>query len=387
MILSEGKDPPMTEPRYIDDEAALRSLAERATHLHQVAADTEFLRESTYHARLCLVQLAADDWIACIDPLAGMDLEPLWQWFDRAEVTLHAARQDLEVLLGVAGRLPAGLFDTQVAAALCGYPAQIGYASLVKELLDVDLGKHHTRTDWSRRPLSVEQLEYAADDVRYLPGIRNLLTARLEELGRLEWARADSAELLQPALYAPDPEDAWQRLKGIGRMDEKSAGAAAALAVWREHEALRADRPRQWILKDAALLGLAQARPRDRAALNRVEAVPAGLVRRAGDRLLQVIGEAGPTPVVRRGPPSAEEKALVAQLAAVVRHKAQELGIEPELIASQKELRQAAAGDAPPKALSGWRGELVGRELAALLGIQWPDESPGESPTAAISRS
>jgi ribonuclease D len=372
----------MSDAIYIDDEVALRELGEKASCLPHLAADTEFLRERTYHARLCLVQLAGDGWIACVDPLSGMDLEPLWRCFDRVELTLHAARQDLEVLVGTSGRLPGRLFDTQIAAALCGFPAQIGYASLVKELLGVDLGKHQTRTDWSRRPLTTAQLEYAADDVRYLDDMRNMLTERLEELGRLEWARADSADLLDGALYMPAPHTAWQRLRGLARMDEKSAAAAAELAVWREEEALRADRPRQWILKDAVLLELAQRRPGDRQALADIRDMPAGLVRRAGDRLLRIIRDPASAPVVRRRPPSAADKALVAELADVVRGRAEELGIEPELLASRKELRQAVAGDAVLRALSGWRDEIVGGELRELL----EDQSPGESSTAASSR-
>lgn len=373
----------MSDIVFIDTQASLQAFLETLEPIAAdgtLAADTEFLRERTYHARLCLVQLTAGGRIACIDPLADLDLEPLWQCFDRTELTLHAARQDLEVLLGAAGRLPGRIFDTQVAAALCGYPAQIGYASLVRELLGVDLGKHHTRTDWSRRPLSGEQLEYAADDVRYLEEMRAILSERLAELGRLEWARADSNVLLDPALYDPAPETAWQRLKGLGRMNERAAAAAAALAVWREREALRADRPRQWILKDAALIALAHERPEDSRALAEVEGVPAGLARRAGDQLLRVIGGAGPSPVVRRGAPSPQEKALVAEMSSVVRDKATELGIEPELIASQKELRRAAAGEDGLKALDGWRGELVGEPLAALL-------DRAQSSTAETSRS
>ena len=349
----------MSDILFIDTQDSLLQFLATCQAGERLAVDTEFLRERTYHARLCLVQLAAGGRIACIDPLAGLDLEPLWQSFDRAELTLHAARQDLEVLLGTAGRLPARIFDTQVAAALCGYPAQIGYASLVRELLGIDLGKHHTRTDWSRRPLS----------------------ARLAELGRLDWAVADSNELLQPALYDPAPEMAWQRLKGLARMDERSAAAAAALAVWREREALRADRPRQWILKDAALIALAQSRPSSRQALADTQGVPAGLARRAGDQLLQVIGRAGPSPVLARGAPSAAEKALVAEMSGVVRGKAEELGIEPELIASRKDLRRAAGGGNGLRALSGWRGELVGEALAALLGKR------PQSSTAETSRS
>lgn len=381
MIIPEGKDPLMSDIFFIDTQTSLLRFLETGAAIETMAADTEFLRERTYHARLCLVQLAAGGRIACIDPLAAMDLEPLWRCFDCTELTLHAARQDLEVLLGAADRLPGRVFDTQVAAALCGYPAQIGYASLVRELLGIDLGKHHTRTDWSRRPLSAEQLEYAADDVRYLEEMRHILSARLAELDRLDWAVADSNELLEPALYDPAPETAWQRLKGLARMDERSAAAAAALAVWREEEALRADRPRQWILKDAAIIALAQGRPSSRQALADTEGVPAGLARRAGDQLLQVIGRAGPSPVVRRGAPSAAEKALVAGMASVVRGKAAELGIEPELIASQKDLRRAAAGGDGLRALSGWRRELVGEDLEALL------EGRTQSSTAETSRS
>lgn len=360
----------MSDILYIDTDAALASLLDRRLTGGPLAADTEFLREKTFHARLCLVQLADDDWIACVDPLSGIDSRPLWQRLGDLELTLHAARQDLEVILSTAGRLPGMIFDTQVAAALVGYPAQIGYARLVKELLGVELPKHHTRTDWSRRPLKQAEIEYAADDVRFLAEIRAILTSRLERLGRLDWAVEDNAALLEPTLYEPSPQTAWQRLRNIARMDERSAGIAAALAQWREIEALRANRPRQWILRDAALLNIAQVSPVDPGSLAAIEGVPAGLVRRAGQDIIDVIRHAGPAPVLRRGAPTTAEKALVVRLTEVIRRAATQLEIEPEIIASQKELRQAVARSGGLRALSGWRGELVGDELRSLLADQ-----------------
>ncbi len=360
----------MTDILYIDDDEALASLLASHDRTTPLSADTEFLREKTYHARLCLLQLAAEGFVACIDPIAGLDMTPLWQHVAESDLTLHAARQDLELFISAGGRLPARVFDTQIAAGLAGLPPQLGYAALVKELLGVELPKHHTRTDWSRRPLKAAEIDYAADDVRYLGALRELLAGRLEGLGRLEWALADSAELLQPELYEPAPEAAWQRLRAIGRMDGKSAAAAAALATWREHEALRANRPRQWILRDAPLLAIAQARPRDSGRLSAIDGVPAGLVRRAGRDIIAAIETAGPPPTERRGPPGAEEKALVTKLASVVRKRAGDLGIEPEIIASQKELRQAVSEGAALRALGGWRGAVVGEELRALLADQ-----------------
>ncbi len=346
---------------YIDDDSSLTSFC--AAPATSLMVDTEFLREKTYFPKLCLVQVATEHAIALIDPLAGIDLEPLWARFDDTELVLHAARQDLEVLSGAAGRLPARIFDTQIAAGLAGLPPQIGYAGLVREVAGIELDKSHTRTNWSRRPLGAGELDYAADDVRYLASVHGHLSARLTELGRLDWAREDSQALLAGELYAPSGDDAWRRVKGITRLDGRAFGRAAALAAWREQRAVARNLPRQWILKDGDLLGLASARDPS-------ERVRDCLSRRSRDaaQVLRVLADSGDGPPPPTSSwPSPEERELARELARRVRDTAAALGLEPEVLAPQKELRALAAGRRDTRVFSGWRRDIVAEALLPAL--------------------
>ncbi|HHQ15079.1 MAG TPA: ribonuclease D, partial [Chromatiales bacterium] len=200
-----------------------------------VAVDTEFNRTNTYRPQLCLVQLASTDRLGLIDMLADLDTEPLRRLLANSDglKLFHAASQDMEVLQLSLGTLPNRIFDTQIAAGLLGYPAQMGYAKLVAELLDVELDKGATRTDWSRRPLSDTQLKYAAADVTWLLQVYEILRGKLQEAGRLAWAEEDSARLLDPSRYVVDPEQAWQRLPGIAYLPVDAQHRARALAKWR----------------------------------------------------------------------------------------------------------------------------------------------------------
>ena len=361
----------MHDVTWIDDEDSLESMLKSPSGA--LMLDTEFIRERTYHPRLCLVQVRLENRIALIDPLAEIDLEPLWQAIDEREIVMHAARQDLEILRLATGRLPARVFDTQIAAALAGFPAQIGYGSLVTELLGVDLPKAHTRTDWSVRPLPRGPLAYAADDVRYLPALVELLTGRLVESGRLDWAREDSARLLDPSLYDARPDDAWQRVKGLGRLSSLGQQRARAIAAWRESTAIERNLPRQWIIRDAELLAVAAgefATPTDLG-----EALESRAARRRhAKRLFAVVADVadGPALVERRTKPDPEVRALVKALAGIVAAVAGELGIEPEVIAPQKELRSAAAGETGLRVFEGWRNALVGAALRERIADDQP---------------
>ena len=232
----------------------LGGLAARLARSPRIGLDTEFLRERTYRAELCLLQLSAPAEAVCIDPLALADLSPLAALLAAPGITkvMHASRQDLEVLLPVAG-LTRPVFDTQIAASLTGLPAQVGYADLVQRLLGHGLAKSHTRTDWSRRPLSAEQIEYALDDVRYLLPLAAALQEQLARLGRLEWLSEELAALDDARALTLEPEDAWLRLKGLRELDPARERLARALAAWRERCALEHNRPRGWILSDALL--------------------------------------------------------------------------------------------------------------------------------------
>lgn len=357
----------------IRDPAVLRAVVDAWPLRAALALDTEFVRERTYFPKLCLVQAALPGGIALIDVLAiedgGALIAPLAD--ARRTKLLHAARQDIEALLPLTGGPLAPVFDTQQAAALLGFPAQVGYADLVRQLLGIELAKGHARTDWARRPLSPEQLAYAADDVRYLPALAAALEERLQAAGRRAWMEEESAQLGDISLYRVEPAEAWRRLKGLERLDPEAFAAARALARWREQRAMDRDLPRGWVLPDAAIHDLAQSRPRTREALLAIESVPRGTVARGGDEILAAIRESrdaepaeAPEELSRPGPAQVRQmKSLQQRLLAI----AGELGIQPEILATRRELAALIRGARELPVLSGWRREVIGEPLLAAL--------------------
>ena len=239
---------------YIETPADLSALCEQLKRSDWLTLDTEFIREETYYPQLCLIQVATDDVVACIDPLAIDDLSPLMEVFYDPAITkvLHSARQDLEIFQNLRGRPPENIFDTQIAATLLGQGDQIGYGNLAKAMLGVELDKAHSRTDWAKRPLSPEQLDYAADDVRYLRDIYKQQIQQLQEMGRLQWLDEDFAQLSNPALYEPPIADAWKRLKGLNRLKGVQLAIVRELAQWREELAKERNLPRRWAGFDAS---------------------------------------------------------------------------------------------------------------------------------------
>jgi ribonuclease D len=339
-----------------------------------VALDTEFMRESTYFPKLCLIQAANSGACAVLDPLTLPDLAPLWQFLrDRRRTkVLHAARQDLEVLATATrdATAPGPIFDTQIAAALLGYPAQIGYGSLVTERLGHTLPKGHTRTDWSRRPLTPEQLQYAEDDVRYLVPLYLDLQAALQAAGRLEWLYEETRELEGLDLHGADPDAAWRRLKGLERLQPQQRATLKLLAQWREAAAIRHDKPRGWILADDALRELAERMPGTIQDLETVHSVPAGVVRRRGDEILALIergraaagNEAAASMPTR---PQPQQVALVAKLMGLARETALHAKINAELLATRRDVEQLVFSGRTEHLLSGWRREIIGEPLVA----------------------
>ncbi|MGQ0383195.1 MAG: ribonuclease D [Gammaproteobacteria bacterium] len=338
-----------------------------------LALDTEFVRERTYYPKLCLVQVATTAGIALVDALepgaAHALAAPLT---DPARVKLlHAARQDIEALLPLTGRPAGPVFDTQQAAALVGFPAQVGYAELVRQLLGVELSKGHARTDWARRPLSAAQLAYAEDDVRYLPAVADALESRLAAAGRGEWMRDESAQLGDPGLYRVEPAEAWRRLKGTERMDPEALAAAAALARWREQRAMQRDLPRGWVLPDAAICELAGARPRTREALAVIASLPRGAATRTADEILAAIRDAPAMAATLDGAdlarPRAEQVRQMRNLQEKLQAIAVELNIQPEVLATRRELAALVRGARDLAVLTGWRRQVVGEPLLAAL--------------------
>ncbi|MGB6605235.1 MAG: ribonuclease D [Steroidobacteraceae bacterium] len=350
----------------------LDELSARLQRQARVGLDTEFLRERTYRAQLCLVQLSSPAEVACVDPLALRDLSPLVALLTATHVVkvMHASRQDLEVLFPVAG-LTAPVFDTQIAAALAGFPAQVGYAELVRRVLGRELAKSHTRTDWSRRPLSVEQLEYAFDDVRYLLPLAEELQTRLGQLGRLEWLNEELGAIGDAGGFAVDPEQAWLRIKGLRGLDPGRERLARELAAWRERRAVEHDRPRGWILEDVALREMVMRVPRTEEALAQIRELPAGLVKRRAAELLACVAAAAvpdPTPALPMRPPSDPARnALLRKLSATAQEVAADLGLAPEVLATRRDLEQLAAGCADAAVLRGWRRAVLGERLLREL--------------------
>lgn len=351
---------------------ALEESCARLAREARIGLDTEFLRERTYHARLCLVQLSAPTEALCVDPLALNQLAPLATVLSSPGTVkvMHASRQDLEVLFPVAG-LTRPVFDTQIAAALAGFPAQVGYAEAVRRVLQRELPKSHTRTDWSRRPLSAEQIDYALDDVRYLLPLATELESRLVALGRLSWLTEELAALEETRDFAVDPDEAWQRVRGLRGLDPGRERLARELGAWRERRAREYDRPRGWILEDSALREIVLRVPRTVAELAAINDLPPGVVKHSAAELLSCVTAAriaNPAPPAPSKPQSDPQRnALVKKLSAVSQAVAQELGLVPEVLATRRELELLADGRRDGTVLRGWRRGVLGERLLAAL--------------------
>jgi ribonuclease D len=358
--------------RIIGDSGALLQLCSELAPHTAIGLDTEFMRERTYFARLCLLQLSFGAESVCVDTLALCDLSALRSTMSAVAVTkvLHAARQDLEVLTPATGTL-VGLFDTQVAAALIGLPAQIGYGELVQRILNQTLHKGQTRTDWSRRPLSRAQIEYALDDVRHLLPLRDRLTERLQRLGRWAWFEEEMAQLDASGPFLTDPEQSWKRIKGVLALDASRQAVARSLAAWRERRAISADRPRSWILPDAALREMVLRAPRSLPELRAIEELAEGICNHSGPELvtliqaLQLPESLPPLPRRQRREPAEEE--LVRKLARLTQQTGRELGIAPEVLATRRELERLVAGARDGGPMSGWRQAVIGERLLQAL--------------------
>ncbi len=350
----------------------LAQLAARLESCQCLGLDTEFLRERTYRAELCLVQLSSPSDAWCVDPLALTDLTPLAQALTAGGTVkvMHASRQDLEVLFPAIG-LVHPVFDTQIAAALTGLPAQIGYGDLVRRLLGQELAKSHTRTDWSRRPLSPEQIEYALDDVRYLLPLKSRLEEQLDKLERRAWLAEELAELADPAAIVTEPEQAWLRIKGLRGLDPGRVRLARSLAAWRERRAVERNRPRGWILEDGAVRDIVVHVPRSADALASIAGLTPNLIKHCGEEILECIRTAevpDPAPPLEtRQRPDPAKAALLRTLGALNQSIAGELGLSPEVLATRRDLEQLADGRRDVGVLRGWRRSVVGERMLAAL--------------------
>jgi ribonuclease D len=356
----------------ITTAAALGEFAAHLAGADAVAVDTEFLRERTYRAELCLIQVASGERAACVDPIKLADLTALVAPLTAARPVkvMHACRQDLEVLYPVAG-LVGPIFDTQIAAALTGAPAQVGYADLVRRLLGQDLSKAQTRTDWSIRPLSAEQIEYALDDVRYLLPLKCALEKEIERLGRSAWLAEELAALGTASTFTVDPERAWQRVKGLQNIDAGRARLLQELAAWRERRAAERNRPRGWILDEGVLRDIVMRVPRSAEDLAVIEDLPASVLKHCSNDILECVRLADiadpPPRLDPRARPDPAKTQLVRRLADLNQSVAAELSMSAEVLTTRRELEQLADGRRDVPVLQGWRRDVVGERLLAGL--------------------
>lgn len=354
-----------------NSQASLEQILPRLQQSQTLALDTEFRREDTYFPQLCLMQLATQSEVFLIDNLAIDDMSPVFSVLrDESRLkVLHAARQDLELLMHVCGSVLQPVFDTQIAAACLGGDLQLGYAPLVEQRTGVVISKSQTRTQWCARPLTQAQLDYAVEDVLYLHDLKDALESELGETERKHWFQQDCDELNDPLIYLQPTEFAWKRVKGAGHLDPDERRRLASVAAWRETTARREDRPRQWIVKDRDLIDIARVAAIDLDALNQLEHLPAGKVRRYGKSLIDAVGSLDIDPgneVSRR--PDEREKALVKKLKAHLQKRAEALGVKAELLAGRRELQDIAQGRHEElRVLSGWRLEALGAELLCLV--------------------
>ena len=361
----------------ITDQNALEEFYASLKGCPFITVDTEFLREKTYYPKLCLIQIG-DPYgnAAAIDPFAeDIDLEPVFDLlFDQNILKIfHAARQDMEIFYNLTGKLPAPIFDTQIAAMVCGYGDSIGYENLVRNITGNGLDKSVQFTNWSHRPLSDKQINYALGDVTYLVGVYEHLAAELGKRGRTEWVFQEEEILNNPSTYENDPYEAWKRVK-IKSPKPKNLAVLRELAAWREKRAQDKDLPKNWVLRDDTLADMAGQLPQNTGQLQKIRNMPPELAKNHhGEKLLGLIEETlkgnpedWPQPKKKKPPPPSVT-ATIDILRMLLKVQCAEHGVATKLLISTEELEEFAMNDKPDvPALKGWRYDVFGRDALAV---------------------
>ncbi len=362
----------------ITDSARLAGFCARLSSADYVTVDTEFMRENTFWPILCLVQVAGPEEAECIDTMApGIDLTPLYELMADETVlkVFHAGRQDLEIFYHRMGQVPHPVFDTQLAAMVCGLGDQIGYENLLAQTIGVTIDKSSRFTDWSRRPLTDKQLNYAMADVIHLRPVYEKLAKRMEKTGRAHWLDEEMAVLCAPETYRVDPEEAWRRIKGRGAKGKRYLAILIELAAWREREAQKRDIPRNRMLRDEAIQEIASHAPRKAETLAHVRGISAKMAEGpSGEAILKAIedGIARPEHSLPARPARPERLPpglgpLTDLLKVLLKLNCEKQNVAARLVASGDDLERIAADDeADVRALKGWRREIFGEDALAL---------------------
>ncbi len=367
----------MTKIEYIKHPEQLDDLCRRIENAPWIAVDTEFLREKTYYPKFCLLQLATPEWVACVDPIALPNLGQLFDAIYNPAVikVFHSCRQDLEIFYQLTGKLPTPIFDTQIAAPLLGFQDNTGYAMLVSTFLNINLNKAHTRADWSHRPLSHDEIQYAADDVIHLCEIYQKMVKQLTDLERMDWLKDDFFALENPEQYEATPENAWLKIKGKSKLTGKQLSIVQAVSQWRETAAQKENRPKNWLLRDELLFDFAKLQPETIEALSKIRGISERAVNYYGKELCALIKTAKnslpiPMPeytksITGKAP---QQEAIIDILFALVRIRAEENLLNSTILATRHDLEALLNGEGEDcLLLRGWRFSMVGKELQQLL--------------------
>jgi len=364
-------------PNILETEDSINNFVSKISSTNTIGLDTEFVRIRTYYPKLCLVQISSNLGTGCIDCLQGNNLKKVWQLiFNPKRLKIvHSARQDLEILFLIKNQIPENIFDTQIGAALLGYPPQVGIKQLLKDELNIAISKTETRSDWSKRPLDLKQIEYALEDVNHLLNLHNSLEKKLKEKERYRWAMEDSSRILTNEKELFNPDSAWKRIPGIKNLKNKNQYLAVKLATWREKTAIQMDLPRQWLLSDKSLIETAK---KELVSLTRLESI--GIKNRylkksqlkQISKLVQqhkenIEGVGKLKPKFNKNYKIHSDPYLLEKLSKIISVKAKELNIFPEVLAGKKDLLALSQKNSNSKLLTGWRNKAIGAELNSLL--------------------
>ncbi len=361
---------------YFQNTQELSQFAEMVKNNGILAVDTEFMSGKTYYAHLCLIQIASGGKAGIIDPLLLSDLNPFINLLIDTDIVkiFHSAYQDMELLSRLCSTPPSPVFDTQIAATLVGLPSQIGYSKLVQEMMGVQLDKSETYTDWFKRPLTAEQVTYALNDVLYLEPIYQKMHDELTTKGRLHWLDEDFAALSAVDTYDAPVAEAYKKIKRATSLNRRQMAVLRSVAGWRETQARKKNLPKQWIMKDEALIEIARRKPINQETLEDIRGVSLPSHGKVADQLLQAVQEGLSVPdadlpeLPDRGPKNLADDSIVKLMGVLVRNRSAEHGIAVSLLASAQDLESLAAGERGHNPLlQGWRKAMIGDALLKLL--------------------